>query len=688
MNNFSDLDVDELKLYESTLSRLYKSAEFNVSTIKPSEWASLKRVMPNNSSVAGQFDWKNAPYAREILDCGAPDHPARTIVVMKGVQIGLSTSMIQNLIGYMIDENPNNIMLLVGHEDLIKDSVERIDDVIDGSGIRDKLHSKKGGARKTKSGDTDKKKEFDGGYLSIGISNHKTLRQVSIQTMIVDDFDGMRSSSISAGDTMSMIEARLTAFRTKKKLYCISTPELEETSNVEPVYLQGDQRRYNIPCPCCNELIILEWKIQSELDSNEMAGITWQTTPNGKLIDGSVGYTCQKCGEFFDDSLKSEWLLEEGYGGSAKWIPTVEPIDPENYSYQISALYAPIYMNNWDYYVRKYIEANPFGGVRNESKWQTFKNLYLGLTYKPTGVSISANKLQKNIRSYDIMTVPEKQSIADGNGKIVMITCGSDLGGMDDSKRDFTRDDARLDWEIVAYAESGATYSINHGSIGTFINRDNNPKEREWSSAKHGVKNSIWPEFEKLISTKLVNDNTGKKMGIFMTAVDSGYLASYVYTFVDNSNQNVISVKGDEDGKQDVKDKDSKTYKLSVKKRNLYLIKSNLTKDNLSSDMNLNWDKDNADVQPFGFMNFPEPSEGKYLFGNYFSHFEAEHKIIDTKSQKYTWVKKTAQHQNHIFDCRLYANVVRDILMDQIFKQNKIKNGTWADYVYLMQKYV
>ena len=269
-----------------------------------------------------------------------------------------------------------------------------------------------------------------------------------------------------------------------------------------------------------------------------------------------------------------------------------------------------------------------------------------------------------------------------------MITCGSDLGGWDDSYEKYNRDDARLDWEIVAHSESGATYSVNHGSIGTFINRDSNPQEREWFSAKHGVKNSIWPIFENLITSGFLNDNTGKEMSIFMTAVDSGYLPNYVYTFVDKSNANVISVKGEKDGKFDIKDADSKTYKLSMERRNLYLVRSNLTKDNLSVQMNLNWDKENTDVQPYGFMNFPEPTKGKYLLGNYFSHFEAEHKIIDPKTDRFTWTKKTNNHQNHIFDCRLYAMVVRDILIDKIFKEKKLKNGTWYDYVSIIQKLV
>ena len=43
----------------------------------------------------------------------------------------------------------------------------------------------------------------------------------------------------------------------------------------------------------------------------------------------------------------------------------------------------------------------------------------------------------------------------DGNGAIVFVTLGADMNGKPD--------DARLDYEIVAWSESGASYSINHG---------------------------------------------------------------------------------------------------------------------------------------------------------------------------------------------------------------------------------
>ena len=655
-----------------------------ISTIKPSEWAVQNRIMRSNSGVPGRFDWKNAPYAREIVDCFSQSHPARRIAVQKGVQIGMSTSMIQNGLGYMMAEDQNNMMLLVGHEDLIKDSTERIDAMISDSGI--KLNPTVVKSKNNKSGDTEKKKEFAGGSLIIGLANHKTLRQVSIQTLIVDDYDGMKGSTKEAGSTEKMIEARTSAFAKKKKIFFVSTPELKQTSNIEPVYLKGDQRRYHIPCPCCKELIVLEWDIKSEIYPSKTVGITWKTESDGSLIIDSVGYTCQKCDGFFDDSLKSEWLLEEGYGGSAKWIPTATPTDPEYYSYQVSALYAPIYMDGWIKYVRDYMDANPLNGKRKEKLHQTFVNLGLGLTYEPKGRSANTKKLQKNTRPYKIGVIPEKLSIADGNGKIVMLTLGADLGGWDDSHPKWEVDDARLDWEILAHSESGAIYSIDHGSIGTFVNRDKKRHERDLWSYKFGVDFSVWPVLEKIVTRKYQNDNTGKTLPIFMSGIDVGYMGKYVYEFMSKSAaKNIVALKGKDIDKFQNKDADLKTFKPSRERHDLYLVETNHTKDLLAEDMELSWSEDIHESQPAGFMNFPLPDDNKYNYVTYFGHFEAEHKIVDDRGW-FIWKKKTDKHQNHMYDCHLYARVVRDILLEKLFKEWKFQKGTWSDYVRMITK--
>lgn len=581
-----------------------------------------------------------------------------------------STGVIEAGIGWVISQNPGNILFLVGHEDLVKDAATKIDRMIDNSGIREYIKSNSLKTKNRKTGDTDTRKDYKDGYLKIGIANHKALRNISMQYGFIDDFESMRSDSKESGSTKDLVEQRFAAFAKKMKLFYISTPELKETSNIEPVYLMGDQRKYHVPCPCCGEFIALEWTIESEKTKGKMAGITWELDDSSQLIAESVGYTCQKCEGFFNDSNKSE-LVKMG-----KWIPTAEPSRPGNYSYHISSLYAPPYMFGWEHYVRSYLEAKPPNGKVKEEKWKTFKNLVLGETYEPTGESISANKLQKNIRNYEPSILPENISLSDGNGKIVMLTCGSDLNGKED--------DARLDFEIIAHSESGATYSVTHGSVGTFVPRGGGAKDRNKFTYRHGLENSVWPIFEKIINSTYKSDFDGREMKIFMTGLDSGYMTQHAYKFLDSYNGNIVALKGKDDDKYIAQNADLKTYRVSKERAKLYLVESNHTKDLLAEQMNLNWTKETGEKQPYGFMNFPKPTNGLYEYHNYFSHFEAEHKVVDKKGG-YRWLKKSRNVQNHLFDCRLYGMVVKDILLDQIFKQMKIKNGTWNEYVQLIK---
>ena len=657
------LNNDYLNIFQDIL----ENARIKISNIKPSDWVEENRYMtPDVSPIPGMFSYKNSPYTKEIIDCLSPDNPARTIAVMKGAQIGFSVGVIEGGIGWIISQNPGNILFLVGHEELVKDAGTKVDRMIDNSGIRHMIKSTSQRARNTKSGDTDSMKEFSSGYLKMGIANHKALRNISMQYGFIDDFESMKSDTKQSGSTKEMIEQRFSAYAKKMKLFYISTPELEETSNIEPVYLLGDQRKYHIPCPCCNEFIIIDWVVKSELNENENAGMSWQLDESNQLIEESVGFICYKCGNFFDDSDKTS-LIRKG-----KWIPTAKPSEPGYRSYHISSLYAPTYMYSWTHYVRKYLEANPIGGKRNEEKWKTFQNLVLGYTYKKTGESIKASQLQENIRPYEIGTIPEKLSIADGNGKIVMITLGSDMNGLED--------DARLDYEIVAYSESGASYSIRHGSIGTFFNKDSGIRDREKFTYRRGSSKSVWNEFKKILETEFVTD-TGRRMMIFMSGLDCGYQKNHAFEFLDSTNLPIIGLKGKGENKYQNLEVDKKTFKKSLERsKDLYMVETNHTKDILSMYMSLIWDPNWQESQPANFMNFPTPSGGLYLLKNYFAHFEAEEKRID-KLGNFIWEKKSPNHQNHLFDCRLYANVVKDVLLENIFQELKIKNGTWKDYV-------
>lgn len=651
--------------------QILDAANVSVSNQKPSEWCESNRMMTSEvSAIPGPFSYENSPYTREIVDCLSPEHPAIVIGIMKGAQLGLSAGLIEAGVGYIIAENPGNTLLMVGHEKNIPDSSSKLDNMLFNSGIGHLIRSSSKRARNTKSGHTDRRLEFPGGYLTLRTSNHKELRQFSVRFGFIDDYDGMKSASKEAGATKDLVEQRFASFGKTKKIFFISSPELKASSNINHVYELGDKRRYFVPCPCCGEYIIWEWEIESELEPGEKCGIIWDLDIEGNLVIGSVRYRCQKCHGEFDDSNKKELLL------AGEWRPTAKPKKPQHYSYHISALYAPTYMDDWQKYVLQFLECHPPNGPIDAESYKSFVNVVLGLPYEPIAQTVSAQELQENIRPYEIGTIPEKLSIQDGNGEIIMVTCGADVNG--------NEDDARLDYEIVAYSVTGATYSIAHGSVGTFIPKDKNPENREKLSYRHGVDNSVWPIFAEILNQEFIRDTDGSTLPIFFTALDCGYMKEYTYPFVD-STERVVAVIGTAPKKTVSLKQDFKTYKKSTTRGGLYLIETNYTKDLLSEYMQLKWNPEIKQQQPFGYMNFPIPSDGLYLYENFYAHFEAEHRIVDPKSGALVWVKKNDNLQNHLWDCRLYANVAKDIFLDEeVFKPRQIRNGVWQDYVNLL----
>lgn len=661
--------------YKNQIEDILEAGRFHLSTIKPSDWVEENRSMDSSvSRFKGPFRYDITPYTKEIVDCLSPDHPARIVAIQKGAQIGFSSGVIESGIGWIISQNPSNILLLVGHADLVQEAMMKIDNMIDSCGIRNLIRSSVKRKKSMKTGDTDTKKEFPGGSLISGsASNHKLLRQRAVQYGFIDDFDAVKKVDKASGSTAKMIEQRFAAYYDKMKLFYISTPELKQISNIEPQFLLGDQRRYHIPCPCCGEFIPLFWNVPIDgTDGKERGGITWRLNDNNKLISNSVGYICQKCAGFFDDSDKFELNL---YG---QWEPTAEPVMEGYFSYHISSLYAPPGMYDWEHYVRQYLEANSPNQGRDESLHQTFVNVVLGETYEQQGKELNANKLQKNVRAYAINSVPEKLSENDGNGKIILLTCACDLNG--------TEEDARLDYEIVGWSESGSSYSITHGSIGTFIPGEGKKKhkiDREKWTYEHGKIRSVWPEFDKIIDQRYQVD-TGRKMKVFITGVDTGHYTTQAYTYIDASNFHVVGLKGKDVEKYIRFGIDIPSFKPARERGKLYLVEVNQLKDNLADMMELKWDYRSKDVQPGGFMNFPTPSKGLYLYANFFAHYEAEKRQTELKDGQgiaARWIKKSSSSQNHMWDTRIYNMALKDILVWLVCKELKIQKGIWSDYV-------
>jgi phage terminase large subunit GpA-like protein len=317
------------------LIKILEKDDFLFSDIKPSKWAEEHRVMTTEvSAFPGPFKYDRTPYLREVVDTLRPDHPAKRIAVMKGAQIGFSTGVIENGVGYLMSEHPCNILIAARDEGLMKDMMDKkIDQMINSCGLHHMLGPNNPRARNMRTGDTSTGKEFAGGSIrGYSIQKPGKMRQVSVQVGFLDDFEAAPVDK-DAGSAEKLFQTRFASYYNSMKLFFISTPEVKHSSNIEPVYLKGDQRKWHVPCPKCGDYIVIEWRTTGR--DGKRAGILYDYDDEGELIDGSVRYKCQSCAGEFTDGHKYEMNL------NGKWIPTARQKDPTFFSYHISALYAP-----------------------------------------------------------------------------------------------------------------------------------------------------------------------------------------------------------------------------------------------------------------------------------------------------------------------------------------------------------
>lgn len=661
--------------YQATLTDILDDSYFQLSDISPSKWAEKNRYMDSTMSrYEGKFSYDITPYTKGIVDCLSPDHPSKIIACMKGGQNAFTAGVVENGIGWIISESPATTLLLTGHSDLSEEAMGRIDNMIDSSGLRHLIRPNVKRKRSMKTGDTNMRKEFPGGSLIAGSAgNHKLLRQRSIRYAFIDDFEAAKKASKEAGETRGLIEQRLAAYGDSMKLFYISTPELKHSSNIEPVYLLGNQNRYHVPCPNCGDYIVLEWRIEKD---KEKFGIYYKLN-KGNLVEKSVGYRCQSCGEVFKETHKYDMNL------AGHWKPTAEPLNDDYWSFHISSLYAPPGMYNWTRYVYQYLEACPPGGNIQIDKYKTFINLCLGKTWEEKGRSPKINQLAQNTRDYPIGVIPDDLSMQDKNGPICLITVAADLNGKEE--------DARLDYEIIAWSQTGASYSIDHGSIGTFIPRENTRKvkvDRERWTYIPGNDRNVWEPFIKILNTPLFGQDGNAQYAVQCLALDTGNHTHYAYDFLERCHLEVekvfsFGIKGQSVFTYQKTDVSRRYYGKAKERSDLYMVQVNYIKDELAGKINMKWDATDGTRQPVGFLNFPTPSEGKYTVKDYFIQYESERKMPKEDSQgneiAYIWEKKNAGVINTWWDTRVYSEAAKEIVTDALCKESGLE-PSWRNY--------
>lgn len=669
------------ELFKQNIRRIQdKIYDFDMRTKVISEWSEENIYLTSESKFAGLLSFKRSPYAVEVVNNMMPNSGIELTGIMKCSQSGFTQCLAIPCMVYHAAESPANQMFVTSSETLIRNTIRgRFDTVMEGKTLKGIIKSTSTKKANQRTGDTDFKKEYTGGSL-INITYKPTnLRFHSVEVVVCDEYDDAPKIDKKEGSIFDLVMARTKSYADTRRLAFLSSPTTKGISNIEGVYNLGDKRKWNWLCPHCAQYIPILWRIDRE--DGSYGGIKWVLNDNDELIEQSVHYECQSCRGRIDYKMKYPLNL------TGKWVPTAVPKKPTYRSYSFNALCNPPGFESWVDLVRYWIEACPKGQPVNIEKLKVFTNTQLGELWEDRGTTPRMTALMGNVRNYDVGVIPDKTCEEDGNGKIALITLVCDLGGVMDLVNNI--EDVRLDWEIVAHSTNGQTYSIDHGSIGTFKrSKQTSKKERDKDSDrerwtfKEGVPNSVWPVFKEQIYRSLINES-GEYCDIDLTIVDTGHFTKLSYNFIQSiTDRNIYGVKGKgiEESFTKIGGNTSLIKHSNENKGLLYILDVNTLKDNLSSNMALTEGTDGT--QPRGFMNFPQPSDGKYNKNNFFDHYESEHRVPDLKNGVevgFVWKKK--RENNHFWDVAVYTLASREIFIaDWKLYHPKDRDLTWERY--------
>ena len=566
------------------------------SRLKVSEWAERKRYLPVGTTPF-PGPWRNevTPYLVEIMDCFSETSPVKKVAVMKGRRMGFTVGVGGNVFGFIIDIAPGPTLFVSGDSDMAETVFELyFDSMIESAGLGHKIFAQTQKKHSKKTGDTKRRKDFPGGFFfAIGPNSGPKMKSLGFRYEYFDEVDAYPQQIKEEGDPITLGERSADEYEQISKFLYTSTPHIEQTSRIKPLFLKGDQRYYHVPCKHCGHMQILQWR-----DENGVYRLKYEKDELGRLIIESVHYECEKCGGHWKNSDKAVFLC------LGEWRPKAEPTEPNYRSYHLSSLYSPAGMRSWESICQQWIETKD-----DPEKQRVFINTVLGETWVEKGIAPPYPLVMLKREGYETGTCP---------GRAYFLTVGADVQA------------DRIEVEIVAWGKDKESWSVDYIVL---------------NGQTEDVDGEVWKNLYNL----LITEHAGlPPKRVF---VDAGYNTSTVYEFCDQFPDGVLPVMGDArvgaKGKTMIpRDLMAKGYRVKRVDLNTHTLKQELY-------ANLQKGKpEKGQPYPAGYCHFPL-EYGKKHFRQLMSEEFYPEKDKFGKTH-YSWHLKLGR-RNEVHDCRIYA---------------------------------
>lgn len=443
-------------------------------TGNPAVWAIRKRWLaqsesPLTTEQAAKFNFDAAPWTEEP-SAQATSDDVQTMVLWMGSNMA-KTSILQNVIGYSIDEKPCGIIYALKTEDQMREiSQEKIAPMIEATpSLRTKIMP----AGSRYGSNTLFYKKFTGGFLAmIGTGSVTGFRAHRAGVVLGDEIDSWDDDVGGEGDPVELLLRRADGFPESMRILS-STGTIKGKSRIEKWYGRSDQRKWFIPCRACGHMQLLTWR-----------QIRWPKGEPDKAM-----WFCEACDKEHEDRHRrravsdGEWRPTAPFNGiRGYWIPGMYSLMPPNQGY----------VNRTAQFAREHIEAKAGGKQVLTVRTQTF---FAETTQEEEDAKPDYKVLFE--RREDFL----KEGIPD---EVIMIAAGSDVQS------------DRIEVEFEGFGRGEQSWGIEHCVLW------GDPRQEE-----------IWGRLENLLlRTWTRKDGCQVKLRCF--GLDTGYAAAIrqAYAFI------------------------------------------------------------------------------------------------------------------------------------------------------------
>lgn len=593
-----------------------RSTAFNFpENLTVTEWADKhRRLSPESSAEVGPWRTHRTPYLKEPMDAFT-DPKVRRLVMVAASQVGKS-EMINNIIGYIIDQDPGSIMFV--HPTTI--DAKEYSKLRIAPMIRDckTLRSKVAEAKSRDSGNTILSKAYPGGILTLcGSQEAHALASKPIRYLLGDERDRWAESAGKEGDPWELARARQITFYNAKAVE-VSTPTIKNASAIDDSFSDGTMERWCVACPHCGEYNNIVFShIHFEYNEKVIRGKkSYEVT--------SVWYSCPQCG-----AISKEREIKRQ---PAKWIAE----NPDAYKQGVRSFWLNAFVSPWlawEDIILLFLQA-----TGETEKLKVVYNTRFGQLWEDRG----------NLADEESFMARREEYPAELPEGVLVLTCGVD-----------TQVD-RLEYEVVGYGHFGESWGIKRGVL---MGRPNEP--------------DVWERLDDVID-HVYRFADGYGLRVSLTFVDEGGLNTQDVRLACRARmgRKVFAIKGM--GGSDIP-YTAPPKKMQIMVNNKVVGTCWQYQLGVDSGKQAIVDSLRVQEAGANYSHFPKNEEAGYNAA-FFKGLLSERLVYKKGRKKpWIWEKIPGHERNEPFDCRNYANAaMKSLAPDLDAVERRMRNARYG----------